>query len=94
MAAPITAGVYSPFVAREPADTARSAGPFALSPISRRRLDNFRRNKRGYWSLWIFLILFVVTLFAELLANDRPLLAMYRGELLFPSAMNGSRYCV
>jgi microcin C transport system permease protein len=88
MAAPITAGVYSPFVAREPADTARSAGPFALSPISRRRLDNFRRNKRGYWSLWIFLILFVVTLFAELLANDRPLLAMYRGELLFPAAIN------
>lgn len=82
MAAAITAGVYSPFLAREPADTARSAP--LLSPINRRRLATFKRNKRGYWSLWIFAVLFVVTLFAEFIANDRPLVASYRGELLFP----------
>ena len=55
-----------------------------LSPINRRRLDNFKRNRRGLWSLWIFVFLFIVTLFAELIANDRPLVASYQGELLFP----------
>jgi microcin C transport system permease protein len=45
-----------------------------LTPISARRLANFKANRRGYWSLWIFLTLFIVTLFAELLANDKPLL--------------------
>jgi len=55
-----------------------------LSPMNRRRLDNFRRNRRGYWSFWIFLVLFVVSLGAEFVANDRPLLASYKGEWLFP----------
>ena len=55
-----------------------------LSPINRRRFDNFRRNKRGAWSLVIFLVLFVASLFAEFIANDRPLIASYKGELLFP----------
>ena len=40
-----------------------------LSPLTQRRLRNFRANKRGYWSLWIFLTLFIVTLFAEFVAN-------------------------
>ncbi len=57
---------------------------FTLSPINRRRWQNFRANGRGYWSLWIFAILFFLTLFAELLANDRPLMVSYKGELLFP----------
>ncbi|KKB84194.1 peptide ABC transporter permease [Devosia limi DSM 17137] len=56
-----------------------------LSPMNRRRLENFRRNRRGHWSLWIFLILFVVTLGAEFIANDRPIVVSYRGELLFPA---------
>jgi microcin C transport system permease protein len=55
-----------------------------LSPITRRRLRNFRANKRGYWSLWIFLALLVVTLPAEFLANDKPLLMKYKGDLYFP----------
>ena len=55
-----------------------------LSPMNRRRLDNFRRNKRGYWSFWIFLVLFFASLGAEFIANDRPLIASYKGELLFP----------
>lgn len=55
-----------------------------LSPINKRRLANFRANRRGYWSFWIFTGLFVVTLFANFLANDRPLFAKYKGEWLFP----------
>ncbi|HUG62842.1 MAG TPA: ABC transporter permease, partial [Methylomirabilota bacterium] len=57
--------------------------PF-LSPINRRRLENFQANRRGYWSFWIFMVLFVLTLFAELIANDRPLVVSYKGETLFP----------
>jgi microcin C transport system permease protein len=55
-----------------------------LTPINQRRWNNFRANRRGYWALWIFLSLFTVTLFAELIANDKPLLARYKGELLAP----------
>ena len=59
-------------------------GWFSLSPINERRLANFRANRRGYWSFWIFAILFVVTLFAEFIANDRPLIVHYKGEWLTP----------
>jgi microcin C transport system permease protein len=59
-------------------------GRFSLSPINRRRLDNFRANRRGYWSLWIFLVLFVLSLGAEVLTNDKPVLVSYKGELLSP----------
>jgi microcin C transport system permease protein len=59
-------------------------GLLRLSPINRRRLENFRRNKRGYWSFWIFLVLFVLSLFAEFIANDRPIVVSYKGEILFP----------
>lgn len=55
-----------------------------LTPITRRRLANFRANKRGYWSLWIFIFLFVFSLFAELIANDKPLVVRYQGETYFP----------
>ena len=59
-------------------------GFLKLSPINRRRLDNFKRNRRGYWSFWIFITLFILSLFAELIANDRPIIASYKGEILFP----------
>ncbi|MGB3555780.1 MAG: ABC transporter permease [Jannaschia sp.] len=55
-----------------------------LSPLNRRRLRNFRRNRRALWSFWIFSVLFGLSLFAELLANDRPLLLRYQGELRSP----------
>ena len=55
-----------------------------LSPINRRRMENFKANKRGYWSFWIFMVLFVLTMFAELLANDRPIVVSFKGEMLFP----------
>src|SRR5260370_10552285 len=55
-----------------------------ITPLTRRRLDNFRANRRGFWSLWIFLVLFVVSLFAEFIANDRPLLVRYEGSFYLP----------
>lgn len=63
-------------------------GWIRLTPINQRRLANFRANKRGYWAFWIFLVLFVVTLFAELIANDRPIVARYKGEWLFPAVVD------
>ncbi|NRA98366.1 MAG: ABC transporter permease [Rhodobacteraceae bacterium] len=59
-------------------------GRFTLSPLNQRRWRNFRRNSRAYWSLWIFAIIFGITLFAEFIANDKPLLVSYRGELHVP----------
>ena len=56
----------------------------SLSPINRRRLDNFRANRRGYWSFWIFMALFVFSLFAEFVANDRPILVRYDGQFYMP----------
>ena len=55
-----------------------------LTPIQRRRLQNFRANRRARWSLWIFLFLFVVTLCAEFVANDRPLVVRFQGHFFFP----------
>jgi microcin C transport system permease protein len=55
-----------------------------LSPLVRRRLAAFRANRRGRWSLWIFLVIFVLSLGAELLANDRPLLVRYDGRFYVP----------
>ncbi|CAA7611917.1 putative oligopeptide transporter subunit; permease component of ABC superfamily transporter [Candidatus Terasakiella magnetica] len=57
-----------------------------LTPLDRRRLDAFCHNRRGFWSLWIFLAVFVLTLLAELIANDRPLVVSYDGGLYFPVA--------
>jgi microcin C transport system permease protein len=75
----------SPYVAFAPADAPRSA---ILSPINRRRLTAFKANRRAVWSFWIFAVLFVLTLFCEFIANDRPLIASYKGELLFPVVVN------
>ncbi len=55
-----------------------------ISPLTRRRLMNFRANRRGFWSLWIFLGLFTLTLFAEFVANDKPLLVRYDSHFYFP----------
>src|SRR5687767_2277617 len=55
-----------------------------LSPLAKRRLAVFRASRRGYWSLWIFLVLFGLSLCAELIANDRPLLVRYDGRWHVP----------
>ena len=69
---------------RSPVAATAPRSRWALSPINRRRLDNFKRNRRGLWALWLFLGLFVTSLFAEFIANDRPIIASYKGEVLFP----------
>jgi microcin C transport system permease protein len=55
-----------------------------VSPMTLRRLHNFRANRRGFWSLWVFLVLFVLSLCAELVANDRPILVYYEGSFYTP----------
>jgi len=55
-----------------------------LSAINQRRLENFKSNRRGYWSMILFLGLFTISLFAEVVANDKPLLISYKGELYTP----------
>ncbi len=59
--------------------------PFAPSPLNRRRWQNFKANRRGYWAFWIFISLFVISLFAELIANDRPFLIKFDGRLYWPA---------
>ena len=58
---------------------------FNVSPLNRRRWENFKRNRRGFVSLWIFLVLFVVSLFAEFIANDKPFLILVNGKAYFPA---------
>jgi len=57
----------------------------SLSPLNQRRLQRFKANKRGWWSLWLFVILFVASLGAELIANDKPLALHYDGGWYFPA---------
>ena len=64
------------------------AGAIALSPINQRRLANFRANRRGYYSFWIFVVLFVLSLFAEFIANDKPFLVKYEGKFYFPAVVS------
>jgi microcin C transport system permease protein len=67
---------------------ARTAGParrFTLSPLNLRRWQNFKANRRGFWSLWIFLALFILSLFAEFIANDRPIYIGLEGRSYFPT---------
>ncbi len=56
-----------------------------ISPLSKRRWQNFRAHRRGYWSLWIFLALFIVSLFAEFIANDKPIFIHVNGRVFFPA---------
>ncbi len=61
-----------------------SLSPASWSPLNRRRWANFKANKRGFWSLWIFLVLFGVTLCAEFAANDNPLLIRFDNRFYYP----------
>jgi microcin C transport system permease protein len=63
-------------------------GFIKLSPINARRWQNFRANRRGYWSFIIFLVVFVVSLFAEFIANDRPFFVRHEGRSYFPVIFN------
>lgn len=54
------------------------------NPLNAQRWQRFRANKRGWWSLWLFSILFIASLFAEFIANDKPLLVEYNQQWYFP----------
>ena len=64
------------------------AGLLRLTPLDQRRLQSFKANRRGLWSFFIFMALFLLSLFSEFIANDRPILAYYKGELLAPAFVN------
>ena len=55
-----------------------------LTPLTRRRLHRFRANRRGWLSLLVFVILFIATLLAEVIANDKPFLVYFKGDVYFP----------
>lgn len=55
-----------------------------INPVNQRRWRNFRANRRGWWSLWIFLVLFVLSMGAEFIANDKPILVSFKEGLYFP----------
>ena len=68
----------------EPAPGTQPRRCSRLSPVTRRRLQNFRNNRRGYWSLWIFLALFVISLLSNFIANSKPIVIRYDGGYYFP----------
>ena len=70
-------------VATRPAAPPQAARGW-LSPLNRRRWDNFKANRRAFWSLMIFAVLYGLSLFAELIANDRPILVQYQGSYFTP----------
>ncbi|MFG1360458.1 ABC transporter permease [Xanthobacter pseudotagetidis] len=73
-----------PHGALQPPGAEKPRGRFSLSPLNRRRLAIFRHSGRGYWSFVIFMVLFVLSLFAEFIANDKPIVVSYEGGYYFP----------
>jgi microcin C transport system permease protein len=71
-----------------PATATPGRGRFALTPLNQRRWQNFKANKRGYWSLWLFLTLFIGSLFAEFIANDKPFYVSFEGKSYFPALID------
>lgn len=63
---------------------ATGRAPIRVTPLNQRRWQNFKANKRGFYSLWIFLVLFAISILAPVLANDKPLLISFKGELYTP----------
>ena len=55
-----------------------------VSPLTIRRLKNFRANKRGFYSTLLFSLLFLVSIFAEFIANDKPILVVFNSQIHFP----------
>ena len=65
-------------------DTSNRFMGMEITPLTRRRIDSFRAHRIGFWSLWVFLILFGVSLFSEFIANDKPLLVGYNDKIYYP----------
>jgi microcin C transport system permease protein len=64
--------------------------PLALSPLNARRWENFKANRRGYIAFWMFIVFFVLSLFAEFIANDKPFLIYMQGKAYFPAVVTYS----
>lgn len=62
--------------------------PLFQNPITQRRLRQFCANRRGFWSFWIFLVLLILCLGAEFIANDKPLLVKYKGNFYVPALVS------
>ena len=71
-------------LAVQPTDSQVPTSRTWVSPLTKRRIESFKRNKRGYWSLIVLSFFFVLSLFAEFIANDRPILVHYDGNFYFP----------
>ncbi|MCY4657210.1 MAG: ABC transporter permease, partial [Gammaproteobacteria bacterium] len=56
-----------------------------MSPLNQRRWQNFKKNRRGFYSAWIFLVIFVISLCTEFIANDKPIMFWYEGGLYIPT---------
>jgi len=81
---PVETTTASPLGAAVPA----TRHGFAPSPLNKRRWENFKANRRGYWSFWIFMVLFFISMFANVIANDRPLMVKYDGRVYWPVLFN------
>ena len=66
-------------------DVPPSQHRIVISPLNKRRWENFKANRRGYWALWFFLALFIISLFAEFIANDKPIFIYVDGKMYFPA---------
>ncbi|MGB7858472.1 MAG: hypothetical protein WBL48_21540, partial [Pseudolabrys sp.] len=66
-------------------DTSARRRWIKISPINKRRWENFKANRRGYWALWLFLAMFLISLFAEFIANDKPIFIHVNGRFFFPA---------
>jgi microcin C transport system permease protein len=68
-------------------DVPPSRHRIVISPLNKRRWENFKANRRGYWALWLFLVLFILSLFAEFIANDKPIFIWVNGRPYFPAVI-------
>jgi len=59
-----------------------------ISNINQRRMNNFAQNKRALFSFYILAFTFLITLFAEFIANDKPIILSYKNQLYFPVVQN------
>ena len=59
----------------------------AISPLNRRRWQSFKANRRGYVAFWVFMVLFLISLFAEFIANDKPFYVSFEGKSYFPAVV-------
>jgi microcin C transport system permease protein len=85
----VRAGIKPPEMAVSPMGLAAppTRRAIALSPLNKRRWENFKANRRGYCALWLFMTMFIVSLFAEFICNDKPIFIHVNGKFFFPAVI-------